>query len=402
MNASVSFDDVVAAREVLGEVMPPTPLLHSRVLSERIGGPVFLKCENLQRTGSFKARGAYVRIARLSDAERGRGVVAASAGNHAQGVAFAAAALGTKATVVMPEGAPLPKIEATTSYGAEVILHGSTVEHTLIKAKELADSRGAVFIHPFEHPDIVAGQGTVGLEIIEQCPGVRTIAAAVGGGGLASGITVVAKHASPPVRVIGVQAEAIAPYPASFAAGHPVAVSPLPTMADGIAVAMPGELAFFILAEHADRVVTVSEESLSRALLLCLERSKQVVEPAGAAGVAALLEHPRAFEPPVVAVLSGGNIDPLLLSKVLRHGLAAAGRYLTFRCRLPDRPGALATLLAEVAGLGANVLDVVHERVTPGLHIDEVEVLLQVETRGPGHCDGVIGRLRGSGYKLFF
>ena len=173
-------------------------------------------------------------------------------------------------------------------------------------------------------------------------------------------------------------------------------------MADGIAVACPGELTFAVLAEHLDRVVTVSEESLSRALLLCLERSKQVVEPAGAAGVAGLLEHPRAFEPPVVAVLSGGNIDPLLLAKVLRHGLAAAGRYLTFRCRLPDRPGALATLLAEVAGLGANVLDVVHERVTPGLHVDEVEVLLQVETRGPGHCDGVIGQLRESGYKLLF
>jgi threonine dehydratase len=398
----VSPEDVAAARKVLSEVMLQTPLLRSRVLSERIGGPVYLKCENLQRTGSFKARGAYLRIARLSDAERGRGVVAASAGNHAQGVAFAAATLGTKATVVMPEGAPLPKIEATASYGAEVILHGSTVEHALIKAKELADSCGSVFIHPFEHPDVVAGQGTVGLEIIEQCPEVRTIAVPVGGGGIASGIAVVANAASPPVRVIGVQAEAIAAYPASFAAGHPVAVTPGPTMADGIAVAMPGELAFLLLTQHADRVVTVSEESLSRALLICLERSKQVVEPAGAAGVAALLEHPRAFEPPVVAVLSGGNIDPLLLSKVLRHGLAAAGRYLTFRCRLPDRPGALATLLAELAGLGANVLDVVHERVTPGLHVDEVEVLLQVETRGPGHCDSVIGQLRQSGYKLVF
>jgi threonine dehydratase len=202
--------------------------------------------------------------------------------------------------------------------------------------------------------------------------------------------------------VIGVQAEAVAPFPASFAAGHPVAVACGTTMADGIAVARPGELAFTVLAEHADRIVTVSEESLSQALLLCLERAKQVVEPAGAAAVAALLEHPRAMEPPVVAVLSGGNIDPLLLAKVLRHGLAAAGRYLAFRCRLPDRPGALATLLAEVAGLGANVLDVVHERVTPGLRVDEVEVLLQVETQGPGHCDSVIGKLRDAGYKLLF
>jgi threonine dehydratase len=317
-------------------------------------------------------------------------------------VAFAAALLGTKATVVMPEGAPLPKVEATGSYGAEVVLHGSAVEDALARAQELAAEQDLVFIHPFEHADVVTGQGTVGLEIIEQCPGVRTIAVPVGGGGLASGIAVAANGASPAIRVTGVQAESLAAFPASLAAGHPVAVTPGATMADGIAVASPGELAVTIMAEHDVRVLTVSEESLSRALLLCLERSKQVVEPAGAAGVAALLEHPRAFEPPVVAVLSGGNIDPLLLSKVLRHGLAAAGRYLTFRCPLADRPGALATLLAEVAGLGANVLDVVHERVTPGLHVDEVEVLLQVETRGPAHCDGVISKLRESGYRLLF
>ena len=395
-------DDVVAAREVLDDVVLRTPLLHSRVLSEQIGGPVYLKCENLQRTGSFKARGAYLRIARLPEAQRARGVVAASAGNHGQGVAFAAALLGTKATVVMPEGAPLPKVEATGSYGAEVVLYGSTVEHTLARARELATEQDLVFIHPFEHPDVVVGQGTVGLEIIEQYPGVRTIAVPAGGGGLVSGIAVAVKAASTPIRVIGVQAEALAAFPASLAAGHPVAVAPGSTMADGIAVACPGELAVAIMAEHAHRTVTVSEESLSRALLLCLERSKQVVEPAGAAGVAALLEHPRAFEPPVVAVLSGGNIDPLLLAKVLRHGLAAAGRYLTFRCPLTDRPGALATLLAEVAGLGANVLDVVHERVTPGLRVDEVEVLLQVETRGPAHCDDVVAKLRESGYRLLF
>jgi threonine dehydratase len=398
----LGLDDVVAARKAIAGIMLQTPVLHSRVLSERIGGPVYLKCENLQRTGSFKARGAYVRISRLPVAERDRGVVAASAGNHGQGVAFAADLLGAKATVVMPEGAPLPKIEATKSYGAEVILHGTAVEHALAKAKELAAERGSIFIHPFDHPDVVLGQGTVGLEIIEQCPDVRTIAMPVGGGGLAAGIAIAAKGTSPAIRVIGAQADAVAAFPASFAAGQPVTVTCGPTMADGIAVARPGELTFALLAEHADRVVTASEESLSRALLLCLERSKQVVEPAGAAAVAALLEHPRAFEPPVVAVLSGGNIDPLLLSKVLRHGLTAAGRYLTLRCRLPDRPGALSALLAEVAGLGANVLDVVHERVTPGLHVDEVEVLLQVETRGPGHCDNVIGQLRASGYKLSF
>jgi len=377
-------------------------MLHSWALSDRIGGPVFLKCENLQRTGSFKARGAYVRISRLTADERSRGVVAASAGNHAQGVAFAAALLGAKATVVMPEGAPLPKIAATRSYGAEVVLDGTRVEDALARATELAGEQGAVFIHPFEHPDVVAGQGTVGLEIVAQCPGVRTIVVPVGGGGLAAGIATAARGSDPSIRVVGVQAEAVAPFPASLAAGHPVPVDPAPTMADGIAVASPGHLALGILAGLDAQVVTVSEEAMSRALLFCLERAKQLVEPAGAAGVAALLEDSRSAEPPVAVVLSGGNIDPLLLAKVLRYGLSAAGRYLTFRCRLPDRPGALATLLAELAGLGANVLDVVHARFTPHLRVDEVEVQLQVETRGPGHCDGVIGQLRKAGYTLIF
>jgi threonine dehydratase len=394
--------DVAAARELLRGVVSPTPLLHSRVLSDRVGGPVYLKCENLQRTGSFKARGAYVRISKLTAAERARGVVAASAGNHAQGVAFAAALLGTTATVIMPAGAPLPKIEATRGYGAEVILTGESVEDALKAALAYADERGAVFIHPFDHPDVVAGQGTVGMEITEQCPDVRTITVPVGGGGLASGIAVATHPASPAIRLIGVQAEAVAPLPASLAAGHPVRIDPGSTMADGIAVAMPGEICYPILAGLATRCVTVSEETLSQALLLCLERAKQLVEPAGAAAVAALLEHPEAVEPPVVAVLSGGNIDPLLLAKVLRHGLSAAGRYLMFRCRLSDRPGALATLLGEVAGLGANVLDVAHERVAPRLLVDEAEVLLQVETRGPSHCDEVIGQLRKAGYILNF
>jgi len=398
----VSPADVAAAHDVLRGVVAVTPLLHSRVLSDRLGGPVFLKCENLQRTGSFKPRGAYLRISRLTAAERERGVVAASAGNHAQGVAFAAARLGTKATVVMPVGAPLPKVEATRGYGAEVILRGETVEDALTAALAHAREDGSVFIHPFDHPDVVAGQGTVGVEIIEQCPQVRTIAVPVGGGGLAAGITVAVSGTDPGIKVIGVQAEACACYPASLAAGRPVRIAAAGTMADGIAVSQPGDIGYEILSRRVDRVVTVSEETLSRALLICLERSKQVVEPAGGAGVAALLDHPEAFEPPVVVVLSGGNIDPLLLAKVLRHGLSAAGRYLTFRCRIADRPGALARLLSELAGLGANVLDVVHERVAPRLLVDEVEVLLQVETRGPGHSDEVISQLRRAGYTLLF
>jgi threonine dehydratase len=393
---------VVAARAILQPIIRQTPLLESGVLSALVGGPVYLKCENLQRGGSFKVRGAYLRIARLSAAERARGVVAASAGNHAQGVALAATVLGTQATVVMPVAAPLPKVAATRSYGADVVLHGVTVEDALAKARQLAEETGSIFIHPFDHPDVIAGQGTVGLEIAEQCPQVRTIALPVGGGGLASGVAVAASDVLPRARLIGVQAEALAAMPGSIAAGHPVTVTPSATMADGIAVARPGELTVSLLAREHAHIVTVSEENLSRALLLCLERAKQVVEPAGAAGVAAVLEHPALFEPPVVVVLSGGNIDPLLLSKVLRHGLSAAGRFLAFRCKLPDQPGALATLLVELAALGANVLDVVHERVTAELRVDEAEVSLHLETRGPEHTDSVISQLRKAGYTLLF
>ncbi len=393
---------MVAARELIRDVICPTPVLRSRVLSELVGGPVFLKCENLQRTGSFKVRGAYLRIARLTDAERARGVVAASAGNHAQGVAYAAGLLETRSTVYMPDGAPLPKVQATRDYGADVVLQGASVEDALAGAEEYAARTGSVLIHPFEHPDVVTGQGTLGFEIIEQCPQVRTVVIPVGGGGLAAGVAVAIKSLDPAVQIIGVQSAAVAPYPASLAAGRPIPVKGAPTMADGIAVSRPGELAFGLLSDCGARVVTVTEESLSRGLLLCLERAKQVVEPAGAAGVAALLEHAEQMQPPIVVVLSGGNIDPLLLSKLLRHGLRAAGRFLAFRCRLPDRPGALATLLHQLAGLGANVLDVWHERVTPRLQVGEVEVLLQVETRGPEHCEEVITELRQAGYTLVF
>ena len=399
----VGPDDVLAARDVLHDVVRQTPLLESSALSALIDGPVYLKCENLQRSGSFKVRGSYVRIARLSQAERALGVVAASAGNHAQGVALAAASVGARATVVMPAAAPLPKVAATRSYGANVILHGASVEEALARARELSEETGSVFIHPFDHVDVIAGQGTVGLEIAEQCPQARTVVLPVGGGGLASGVGVAMSSVLPGAQLIGVQAEAIAAVAGSMAAGHPVSVTPSATMADGIAVATPGAITTALLAQLGARIVTVTEENLSRALLLCLERAKQLAEPAGAAGVAALLEHPaHLFEPPVVVVLSGGNIDPLLLSKVLRHGLSAAGRYMAFRCKLPDRPGALATLLSELAALGANVVDVMHERVTADLRVDEAEVNLHLETRGPEHCDTVITQLRKAGYTLLF
>ncbi|GAA3126093.1 threonine ammonia-lyase [Planomonospora alba] len=393
----VAFEDVLAARDLLDGVALRTPVLHSHVLSGLLGGPVHLKCEHLQRSGSFKVRGAYVRIARLGPEELRRGVVAASAGNHAQGVALSSGLLGTEATVYMPEGAPLPKVAATRSYGADVVFAGHTVDAALNSAKEHAERTGAVFIHPFDHPDVVAGQGTIGLEILEQLPETATIAVSIGGGGLAAGVALAAKSLRPGVRVVGVQAERAAAYPASLAAGHPVAVRPATTMADGIAVGRPGDLPFELIHYLVDTVVTVTEQEISRALVLCAERAKQVVEPAGAAGVAAVMAHPEVFEPPVAVVLSGGNIDPLLLVKVLRHGLAAAGRYLTLRLALPDRPGTLAALMAEIAGMGANVLDIAHERV--GVDLGEVEVQLHLETRGPDHAEEVLGSLRKRGYR---
>ncbi|MDQ4008874.1 MAG: threonine ammonia-lyase [Actinomycetota bacterium] len=398
---TVSAVDIDAARTLQqgsGDVVVTTPLQESRWLSQRAGAPVFLKCENLQRAGSFKIRGAIVRMSRLTEEERAHGVVAASAGNHAQGVALAAAHLGIKATVFMPEGAPIPKEKATRAYGAELRFHGHTVDEALTAAQQYTAETGAVLIHPFDHPDIVAGQGTCGLEILEQCPDVRTIVVPLGGGGLLAGIATAVKSARPDVRVIGVQAEKAAAWPGSLAAGAPTPVDGMATMADGIAVGCPGRVPFAGVRQYVDDVVTVSEESMSTALLLLLERAKMVVEPAGTAGVAAMLDRPSWFDGPVVPVLSGGNIDPLLLMRVIRHGMAAAGRYLAFRVRIPDRPGALARLLAELAEVEANVLDVVHQRTSAQLHLDEVEVALQVETRGTEHREQVLRHLRSVGY----
>ncbi|MFI6205806.1 threonine ammonia-lyase [Streptomyces sp. NPDC051041] len=397
---SVTLDDVRGAQKMLSGVARTTALEGSRHLSRLVGAPVHLKCENLQRTGSFKLRGAYVRIAGLLPEERAAGVVAASAGNHAQGVALASSLLGVRATVFMPRGAPLPKISATREYGAEVRLHGQVVDETLAAAQEYAAETGAVFIHPFDHPDVIAGQGTVGLEILEQCPEVRTIVVGVGGGGLAAGIAVAVKELRPEVRIVGVQARGAAAYPPSLAAGRPVTVGQPVTMADGIRVGRPGDVPFGIVRDLVDEVRTVTEDELSAALLLCLERAKLVVEPAGASPVAALLGDPGAVEGPVVAVLSGGNVDPVLLQRVLRHGMAAQGRYLAVRLRLTDRPGALATLLGVLSAADANVLDVSHVRTDPRLGLTEAEVELHLETKGPAHCAEVGRALREAGYTV--
>ncbi|MDT7711340.1 MAG: threonine dehydratase [Pseudonocardiales bacterium] len=397
----VGIENIRLARETLHGVVRRTPLRHSEALEQRCAVPVHLICENLQRTGSFKIRGAYVRIHALSAAERARGVVAASAGNHGQGVALAAAMLDTAATVYMPLTAALPKIAATRSYGAQVRLLGDTVEESLAAARCFAQDTGAVFIHPFDHPDVLAGQGTVGLEVLEQLPDVATVLVPTGGGGLVGGIAAAIKGVKPDVKVIGVQAEAAAVWPASLAAGLPVRLRRRHTMADGIAVSEVGPVSFAHVSALVDEVLTVEEEALSQALLLCLERAKLLVEPAGAAAVAALLEAAAGrFPGPVCALLSGGNVDPLLQMHLIRHGLGAAGRFLALQVTVPDRPGELATLLARVGASGANVVDVAHSRVAGRLALGDAVVALSLETRGPEHCAALIANLTAAGYQV--
>ncbi|MEZ5092012.1 threonine ammonia-lyase [Nocardioides sp.] len=396
----VGLDDIRTAAGLLQGIAIRTPMEGARWLSALAGGPVRLKCENLQRTGSFKPRGAYLRISRLTDDEKSRGVVAASAGNHAQGVALSAQLLGIRSTVFMPEGAPIPTVNATRGYGAEVIFHGQYLDQAIARAKEYAEETGAVFISPFDHVDIVAGQGTCGLEILEQAPEVETVLVPTGGGGLLAGVAIAVKTQRPEVRVVGVQAAEAAAFPPSLAEGHPVQLETMRTMADGIAVGRPGDVTFAAVQQYVDDVVTVSEDSLARALVALMERAKQVVEPAGAAAVAALMDDPTAYATPAVAVLSGGNIDPLLLGKVIRHGMAAAGRYLYLGVVISDLPGGLAGLLTEIGSLGASVIDLTHERISPALGLHEVEVALQLETRGADHAELVVTRLRECGYRV--
>ena len=391
----VKLEDIEAAAGRLAGVIRELPVAGARWLDDRVGGRVHLITENLQRAGSFKIRGAYNRISLLTEEERGRGVVAASAGNHAQGVALAAQLLGVRATVFMPEGATIPKVQATLAYGADVRFAGSTIDEALMAAMAYGDETGAVLIHPFDHRDIVAGQGTLGLEILQKVPDVRTIVVCTGGGGLLAGIAMAVKSQRPDVRIVGVQAQDAAAYPGSLAAGHPVALEHMSTMADGIAVGRPGAVPFAIVRDLVDDIETVTEDEISRAVLLLLERAKLLVEPAGAAATAAVLANPKSFEPPVAVVVSGGNVDSLLLMRIIRHGLAAAGRYLTVTVRVPDRPGSLARLLAEVKDLQANVLEVQHDRLDAGLGVDEVDIVVQMETRGHDHCEKVLDALGG-------
>lgn len=391
------------ALENVRQVAIESPILRSEYLSELTGQEVWFKCENLQRTGAYKVRGAFNRMSKLTKEERKLGVIAASAGNHAQGVALAAKKLGIKATVYMPIGASLPKVEATKGYGARVVLVGSTFAEALKASQEEAKESGAIFIPPFDNQDVVVGQGTVGLELMQQWPDVQTIIVPIGGGGLAAGVAVaaklVAKAQGRKIRIIGVQSEHAAAYPASLKAGKVTEVQTTPTIADGIAVSKPGRIPFELIRQHVDKVVTVSENEIAKALLILLERAKQVVEPAGAVAVAALMSGKAKAKGNTAVILSGGNMDPLLLQRVIRHGLSASDRYTNFSVMLPDRPGQLALTAEVIAGAHANVVEVLHTRHGNGLQISEVELNLSVETSGHEHRLEVVRALEKAGLK---
>ena len=392
------FED--AALRVQG-IVTKTPLIESNWLTELSGQPVFFKCENLQRTGAYKVRGAYNLISQLSNEEKRRGVVAASAGNHAQGVALAAQLLGIKATIFMPVGASLPKYQATLGYGANVVMSGSIFDETNTAAKEFAQKTGAVYVPPFDHLDIVRGQGTVALEIFDQLPNVDNIVVCLGGGGLTAGVALAAKlkaeQLGRKVKVYAVQAELAAAYPPSLKAGKSLEIKTQPTIADGIAVAKPGKVNFEIISKFVDKVVTVSEDEIAKGMLGVLERSKLVVEAGGAVGAAALLAKKLKLKGTTAIVLSGGNIDPLLLQRVIKHGLAASDRYTNIAVMLPDRPGQLVRTAQAVADAHANVVEVLHTRHGNGLQISEVELDLSVETRGKEHRDEVLESLKSAG-----
>jgi threonine dehydratase len=376
--------DIEAARERIAGHAWVTPVHSSDSLSRRIGRTVCLKAENLQRTGSFKVRGAVNKLLTLDDAERSAGVLAASAGNHGQAVAWAARELGINATVFMPQDAPMAKVEATRNYGAETVLAGAGFDEALALALARSDETGATFVHAFEDPTVIAGQGTLGLELADELDGIETFVLPIGGGGLAAGIAIVLRERCPKARLVGVQA-------GKTAQG---------TIADGIAVKQPGELTMSILEDLLDEIVHVEDEEIAEAITLLLERAKLVVEGAGAASLATLLSGKAGGHGSACALLSGGNIDPTLLISVMQHGLTLAGRYLVLRTHIADRPGALVELLELVADERGNVVSVEHHREGMTSHVAETEVELTVVTRDENHCADLCAALEQRGYVL--
>jgi len=398
----VTAQDVADAASALRGRVRETPVLAAGELSRRVGTRVVLKAENLQLTGSFKLRGALNAVRLLPDGGHGAQLVAASAGNHAQAVAFAARGAGSHATLVMPEGAPVAKVAAVRQYGGEVRQVEGAFDDAVAAAAEVATDEAKTLLPAFDHPAVVAGQGTVGAEIAEQAPGTRLIVVPLGGGGLISGIAIAATEALPGVRVVGVQSEACAPYPPSLAAHRPIGARSANTICDGIAVKRPGEVTLPLVERYVDEVVTVSDDEVAEAMVLLLERSKLVVEGAGAVGVAALANG-RIAPPPdgdVCVVLSGGNVDASLLAECIRMGETSAGRRMVLATTVPDRPGALAGLLALVAEHGANVVDVEHLRDGIDLHVRETAIQLVMQTRGSDHADEILEAVRSEGFQV--
>ena len=399
--ATVGPEDIAAARPAAESVARRTPILSSRTISERAGGVVALKAENLQRTGSFKVRGAAAKLAALGAEGCANGVVAASAGNHAQGLAAAARARGVPCEVFVPTDAPLAKVEAARGQGATIHVGGGSVDECIAAAKERAEEGRLAFVHPFDDPAIVAGQGSLGLELLEEVPDLAKVIVPVGGGGLCSGVAIAVKSERPDVEVVGVQVAACAPYPESLRRGEAVPATSTLTIADGIAVKHPGELTLALLSRWADDVVVVGEDETAEAMVVLMERCKLVVEGAGAVGVAALLggQVRAAAKGTTIAVLSGGNVDPGLLASIARRHETESGRRLVLLTRLPDRPGNLARLLDCVAAQGANIVDVAHVREGLDLHVRETAVELVIETRGHEHARAVVAALAEAGYE---
>lgn len=389
-----------AAAETLKSVVSPTPIVYSSSLSAIFGFESFLKLENLQKTGSFKVRGAYNKIASLSSDDRANGVITASSGNHAQGVAWAASMLGVRSKVVMPESAPMIKRMATKGYGADIVEHGRSFDDACARARELKAAEGSAFIPAFDDELIMAGQGTIGLEIIIAMPDIDAVIVPVGGGGLISGIACAVKESKPRIKVIGVQAGASASCLEALKAGRPFDAHTLPTIADGIAVKKIGELTFPLIRKYVDDVVSVSEEAIAAAILRLMERKKLVVEGAGATGVGAAIEGklPKGIKK-AVFVLSGGNIDPTTLDRVIRLGLVREGRVTRFSTIVPDIPGSLAALTTEIAGLKANILHVAHQNYASGVPIGSTLLEITLEVEGKDHSQRVLTRLQEAGYK---
>ncbi len=399
---TVTLNDIRAAREALRGVIAETPTLRDEALSTELGAPVFLKAECLQRAGSFKIRGAYNKINSLSPVERAKGVIAPSAGNHAQGVALAAQIHGIRAVIVMPKHAPLTKVEATRAYGAEVVLHGETFDDAAHHAQALALEHGFTPVHAFNDERVIAGQGTIGLEMLEHLPNLTVLVVPIGGGGLIGGIATAIKALKPSVRVIGVQAEGCAPVQASLQAGHPISVSAAQTIADGIAVKRPGEITLEIIKRLVDDVLTVNEDEIARGIVHCGQRAKLVTEGAGAAGIAAIIAGKINLKKSdmVATVLCGGNIDGNLLARVIEQVMVRQGRYILLKLAVIDRPGTLARVVDCLAEVGANIIDVFHRRAMWLAPLGKVGVELALEVRDEKHGLEVIAHLEQAGYHV--